>query len=466
MSKLYIFGIGGTGSRVLKSLTMLLAAGVDMGDTSEIVPIIIDPDESNANLTQNIDLLKKYTELHNKLEFHGQNSNQFFKTPINQIIRNYTLRIKDTNDKTFREFIEFDAMSKANKAMTKMLFSDKNLQSDMKVGFKGNPNIGSVVLNQISSAAEFIEFANSFAQNDKIFIISSIFGGTGASGFPLLLKTLRTDDKIPNHANINNAQIGALTVLPYFKVEQNNQSEIESSTFIGKAKSALTYYENNIGSQVNSLYFIGDEVNSIYKNNEGGTNQNNDSHLIEFLGATAIVHFAKNGVSQQPQYYELGINNTDDRDAITFGSLHNGLKDMLYVPLTQFSLMAICMVYNCYWTYTSEKFAVNRKDEMKNFHKSQFYGNLVVFLREYVSWLEQMKANTRSLNLFNMQCDAKPFELVTDVPARKSGFFEKKDYDLISDKLNKKFTKLREPEDMFLEMFYLATKELIKEKLN
>ena len=39
MSKLYVFGIGGTGSRVIRSLTMLLAAGVECNDT--IVPIII-----------------------------------------------------------------------------------------------------------------------------------------------------------------------------------------------------------------------------------------------------------------------------------------------------------------------------------------------------------------------------------------------------------------------------------------
>ena len=40
MSKLYVFGIGGTGSRVLRSLTMLLASGVECkADT--IVPIII-----------------------------------------------------------------------------------------------------------------------------------------------------------------------------------------------------------------------------------------------------------------------------------------------------------------------------------------------------------------------------------------------------------------------------------------
>ena len=43
MSKLYVFGIGGTGSRVLRSFTMMLAAGVKIG-ANEIVPIIIDPD--------------------------------------------------------------------------------------------------------------------------------------------------------------------------------------------------------------------------------------------------------------------------------------------------------------------------------------------------------------------------------------------------------------------------------------
>ena len=64
----------------------------------------------------------------------------------------------------------------------RMLFSEKNLASSMNVGFKGNPNIGSVVLNQIVNSEDFITFANSFEKGDKIFIVSSIFGGTGASG--------------------------------------------------------------------------------------------------------------------------------------------------------------------------------------------------------------------------------------------------------------------------------------------
>ena len=49
MSKLYVFGIGGTGARVLRSFTMMMAAGVRLG-VDEIIPIIIDPDASNADL--------------------------------------------------------------------------------------------------------------------------------------------------------------------------------------------------------------------------------------------------------------------------------------------------------------------------------------------------------------------------------------------------------------------------------
>ena len=36
--------------------------------------------------------------------------------------------------------------------------------------------------NQIVRSEDFEDFANSFEADDKIFIISSIFGGTGASG--------------------------------------------------------------------------------------------------------------------------------------------------------------------------------------------------------------------------------------------------------------------------------------------
>jgi hypothetical protein len=245
MAKLYVFGIGGTGARVLRSFTMMLAAGVKVG-VDEVVPIIIDPDASNADLTRTVALMNNYRAVRNELSFPQGDETSFFRTELTQLLVNYTLRIQDTDDKTFQQFIDLPSMDKASQAMMHMLFSEKNLASSMEVGFKGNPNIGSVVLNQIVNSNDFEDFASNFDSGDKIFIISSIFGGTGASGFPLLLKTLRTGTSFSNNDIINNSEIGAITILPYFKLKSDDESEIDSSTFISKTKSALAYYENNI----------------------------------------------------------------------------------------------------------------------------------------------------------------------------------------------------------------------------
>lgn len=280
MAKLYIFGIGGTGARVLRSLTMMLASGVQLGQ-DEIVPIFIDPDESNADLSRTVDLMNLYSRIRQDLTFASSNNNKFFRTSINQELPGFRLQIKDTDDKSFQKFMDVSTMSRENQAMVKLLFSEKNLKSKMDVGFKGNPNIGSVVLNQIVNSDDFDTFANGFSAGDKIFIISSIFGGTGASGFPLLLKTLRTGNSFPNFQTINDAEIGAVTILPYFKLKPSDESEIDSSTFISKTKSALAYYEDNISknNQINALYYLGDDVQNIYENYEGGVEQKNDAHL-------------------------------------------------------------------------------------------------------------------------------------------------------------------------------------------
>ena len=57
--RVFVFAIGGTGSRVLTSLIMQLAAGARPVDSNgkiikdvSIVPIIVDPHEGNAGLLQ------------------------------------------------------------------------------------------------------------------------------------------------------------------------------------------------------------------------------------------------------------------------------------------------------------------------------------------------------------------------------------------------------------------------------
>ena len=461
MSKLYVFGIGGTGSRVLRSFTMMLAAGVKIG-ANEIVPIIIDPDVSNADLTRTVTLMNTYRAVRSELQFSDEDENMFFRKELSQVLGNYTLRIHDTDDKTFQQFIDLPSMDKANKAMMKILFSDKNLNSSMDVGFKGNPNIGSVVLNQIAKSVDFEDFANSFEVDDKIFIISSIFGGTGASGFPLLLKTLRTGDSFSNHDLINNAEIGAITILPYFKLKSDDASEIDSSTFISKTKSALAYYENNISKNgsIDALYYLADDITNTYDNHEGGTAQENDAHLIEFLAATAIVDFSN---KQHPNTVNKELGLKDIEDVVSFNSFYDTQKHLLFAPLTQFILMTNCLD-NKFDYFSSTAFNANNGN-FEDLYDSTFMSELRNLLVKYYEWLKEMKGNKRSLDLFNLNTGDKPFELVTGVnPVKIMSMYS--NYDLIIGRLNSSVKKCKSKgqKNKFLEMFYIGTRTLVKDK--
>lgn len=463
MAKIYVFGIGGTGSRVLRSFTMMMAAGVKIG-ADEIVPIIIDPDASNADLTRTVALMNLYESVRSQLHFTEKNESAFFRKRISRILENYTLRINDTGDKTFQQFIDLPSMDRATQAMMRMLFSEKNLSSSMEVGFKGNPNIGSVVLNQIVSSDDFQDFANNFEAGDKIFIVSSIFGGTGASGFPLLLKTLRTGNTFPNNDLINNAEIGAITMLPYFKLESDDESEIDSSTFISKAKSALAYYENNISTadSINALYFLADDTTSTYENHEGGSAQQNKAHLIEFLAATAIVDFS-NKQHPNTSNKELGIKEVEG--SVTFDSFYDKQKRQLFAPLTGFMMMSSCLNYKMEY-YSSKSFNANN-DYFEGLYDSSFMSDLQSITAQYIEWLGEMKENKRSLDLFNLNSKDRPFDVVTGCKPKKIVSL-KSDYDLVTDRLNSAARKCHSQEncDKFLEMFHIGMTRLIKEKFN
>ena len=102
MSKIYLFGIGGTGSRVIKSLTFLLAAGVKC-DIKSIIPIIIDPDESGGDVTRTSEFLKKYSSVRSELEQNDSVSNNFFSSEIIEKKTNFRLTLKGNRDVKCRE---------------------------------------------------------------------------------------------------------------------------------------------------------------------------------------------------------------------------------------------------------------------------------------------------------------------------------------------------------------------------
>lgn len=474
MSKLYVFGIGGTGSRVLKSLTMLLASGARCN--MDIVPIIIDPDDSAADMTRTVELMKKYMAIRSKLEFAEANKNRFFKTEIKPVdgMKDFIFSLENTHDGKFRDFIKMEQLDDSSKALVKMLFSEKNLDSDMKVGFKGNPNIGSVVLNQFSDSQEYKDFANGFSDDgkDRIFIISSIFGGTGASGFPLLLKTIRNDKKSQKWKVISECKIGAVTVLPYFGVTQDDNSEVDSSTFISKTKSALAYYDNNISgnNSLNALYYIGDSVTASYSNCEGGSGQKNDAHFIELCSALAVLDFAntsEESLNDGTKHFEYGLKDDNEGKELTFKNLGERTKKDIMVPLTQLVLMNRYLNNGSKKGGKSQSWAIdNQLDD--NFFSGYFFEQVQSFHDSFHQWLKEMARNKRSFMPFDADKVNPLFEIVNGYKPR-SGWLGKKNYDLFDSTLNsnwKGWNGAAPREQKFMELFYRATEELVNDKYN
>jgi hypothetical protein len=478
MSKLYIFGIGGTGSRVLKSLTMLMAAGVKV-NTEAIVPVIIDPDHAAADLTRTVKLMRDYVKVRQKINFDTAGSNTFFNTDINlNIIPSVTMPVQQTQNVDFKTYIGLQSMNKANYALASMLFSDKNLNSKMDVGFKGNPNIGSVVLNQFAASPVFTNFAGSFQQGDRIFIISSIFGGTGASGFPLLLKNLRAiSTAVAGNANVKDAPIGAVSVLPYFDVappEQGQTSEIDSSTFIAKTKAALSYYDKNL-KEANTLYYVADKPFEQYPNSEGGTTQQNKAHFIELAAALAIVDFAaqpaqnfvtQNGVPQRTDYKEFGIRNTTSQ--IIFGDLDGRTNHTIKKPMTKFTLFCKYLNEQREDSFRTQPWAISSGFDDNFFHSSFYQSELTDVKDAYLEWLTEMSENERSFAPFHLpEKKTDVFSLIPGVtPARWFGKLAS-NYALFDDVLNAKRTKIRrdaDKDDRFIELFHAATEQLVTKK--
>lgn len=466
MSKIYVFGIGGTGARVLRALTMLLASGVECkADT--IVPIIIDPDAASGDVERTVELMKKYGEIRSKLNFDTKRSNRFFKTCIQQAMANFRLPLSNTQDVLFDEYMNVSGMSRENQALVNMLFSQKNLASDMTVGFKGNPNVGSVVLNQFDDSYEFQNFANEFTDQDKIFIISSIFGGTGASGFPLLLKTLRTSEEVANKGLVNPAHIGAVTVLPYFQVKQEDDSQIDSATFVSKAKSALAYYSRNISKNnaIDNLYYIADDTRTTYDNCEGGTNQKNNAHFIELVSALAIIDFASTNKPEKAVHKEYGLES--DTKEIIFDNLGKISKSKLRKTMTQFLLFSKFFTENEVVKYIGQPWTIDRELD-KTFFDGDFIRTLENFQTEYLTWLGEMASQQRAFTPFHLRKDKdKVFDLVKGITQKKLLTIDA-NYNLYTNRLNgqKGESKSGAKEQQLTELFYLATEQLVKDKFN
>lgn len=302
----YIFAIGGTGARVMRSFTMLMAAGINnLDENNPIYPIIIDYDNENGDKKRAIECMKHYTEVHNLvmnaktgLDSTLVKNKPFFTAQYRDLFKNnwcWDFKLEETQSK-FGDYIAYDEIGRRSVESQHLIDSLYDVSNDetytelklkMDIGFQGNPNIGSAVFNELKNNNEFINFTNEFNNDDKIVIVGSLFGGTGASGIPKIISAIR-------HCGINHiesANISVVFVMPYFAIDVNGEISIKSAIFNSKTKAALNYYEQaGVNGEIDNIYYIGDKVPTRVKPCIGGGKQKNNAHFVEMIAAMAIAH--------------------------------------------------------------------------------------------------------------------------------------------------------------------------------
>ncbi len=485
MARLFIFAIGGTGARVIRSLTILMAAGVKVPNCETIVPVLIDPDTQNGDLNRTVELLKLYEQLHDTI---GPREGKFFGQSMQTLARiasesNNSLKDSFVYDfgginQSFKEYLDYNGMSVDSQALIDLLFTKQSLEASLDVGFRGSPNVGSVVLNTLIESPEMKYLAQIIKADDRVFFISSIFGGTGAAGFPLLVKNLRHEgQQLPNPEHRIMVKAGALVVLPYFSLAEPSLEDraagvdhIDSRTFIAKTKDALKFYSNNLNG-IEATYYLGDKPGNPLVNTPGRAEQRNAANLLELLGALAIPHFMDTPDKQldreSPQYLEFGLEG--DNEEITFKHLAVHLRQDVAKPLIRLHYFARYFINHMpddkQQTYVK---ILNLHERLRNDHSLR---SLTKFFEVYEVWLKELGTNSRTFK--GLKADETSFnKMVYDKQIETTFFSKGITSKIFGDELSKVAGKdkpedLTEPEALKRLVYYFdqATEELVSNKL-
>lgn len=342
-TKYFCYCIGGTGARIAEVAAHLCAMNmINAAETDEIEFIIVDKDKNCGGTQQARRVIGSVRTLspgagatfERSGRLNGNNAREFCKNHINvNTDWDFTLalaRLKERNAGGVQNagVISLkDAVSRTNNNDDKILmdafYTGDEQGKDTEKGFYGDPSVGSLIFkymvkndgNQNDIARPVTSWLGQHANagdEARVFIIGSIFGGTGAAIFSNLAAHLR------DSANVGRLFISGVLLLPYFSFGDGGQNaKVNSAEFFKKSKVALDEYDrdlnlirtgNNPNGSFDSLYVCGQYECHMTSENyaDGGENQNNHFDLVDLVAASAMVDFFNKTVDDNGQIVGSG----------------------------------------------------------------------------------------------------------------------------------------------------------------
>ncbi len=453
MPRVFLLGVGGTGVRVTKALLHALGAGVGPATREPwtIVPILIDPHQQNKDLLRTKQLLRDYVTLQAAAEDARRAAapaGGLFPVKVEALAQidddgkpkdaGASALLADIGSKRFREYIGLGSYrDDARTALAHALFDEDQLNVSMEIGFVGNPGIGVVALDDLRNQPELKAMASAFSAGDRIFIASSIFGGSGAAAFPVLVKLFRNPNALgANGVAISNAVIGALSVQPYFRVAQDNESRIRNIEFVERAKEALRYYERVLPGKIQAFYTLGENSTAEIPNDPGDVdNQQNPAHYVELAGALSLIDFLEEDFEVGGPTKEFEFAMTEEAEVFSLKSFAEADQRRIVRPFVNMYALSRYVLEHLEADLSKEVYG---KTFAPGFGNSRTVRALLSFAASYRAWTKEMQGTNRAFRPYTADADDYASAIVGFPPEKRMLFGAKSfDYKTLKAAFNK-----------------------------
>ena len=324
MAKQYfVMGIGGTGMRCIESLIHLCAMG--MFDDTEIHLLALDTDKNNGNFSRLKEVKEAYV---NSKNLDKANRTPLVDTFFSADIKYYEFSPDYEKKSTFCGVFNYGNTRYNNPEeadLADLVLTNSVENFNLRHGYRAQTHLGSMMMYH-----SIVEAARSRTGNDlknflqelikattsgtpKVFILGSVFGGTGASSIPIIPQALSKAAEIMSNgaANILRGAYFASTLLTaYFSFKAPSADELKdqkviatSDKFALNSQVAMMFYDDDstVHKTYQRFYMMGTDdqkwdpmlraKDKITQTITGGGEQKNDSHYIELLAACAALDF-------------------------------------------------------------------------------------------------------------------------------------------------------------------------------
>ena len=292
----FVIAVGGSGAKLMQSLVHLGAAGLMPPTRNELLGQLVDPDENNGNVEECKSLVGTYKACKRMLEL---GNTDLFSAAIN--VDGPWTPLREGSVDTLKEIFQYDRLQRANSVEADLLdlfFENEELSMSIRQGFRGRPAIGATVLTEAvkftdkpwSDIREQINRRGNLG-SVRVLLAGSVFGGSGASGVPTLVRLLK--EELADQ--MSHLDLGLILFLPFFQFRPVPGEAIQADPALfpmATAEALKYYYDGFLRSYCHSIFCVGEEIPSdVAVSAVGASEQKNEPHFVELIAGMAATRF-------------------------------------------------------------------------------------------------------------------------------------------------------------------------------